>query len=83
MEWWIHDTSSVGDKTAHLLSHTFTEATEDRVHGIIKGYIEDNPKKIQELARPWLKRKNTTVSDYVHFIVEKGSKLDELALMIF
>ena len=45
MEWWMHDTSSVGGKTAHLLSHTFTEAMEDRVRGIIKGYIEDNPKK--------------------------------------
>ena len=65
------------------LSHTFTEVTEDRVHRIIKGYIEDNPKKIQELAGPWLKRKKTTVSDYVNFIVEKGSKFDELALIIF
>ena len=83
MEWWMHDTSSVGDKTAHLLSHTFTEATEDCVHGIIKGYIEDNLKKIQELAGPWLKWKKTTVSDYVNFIVEKGSKFDELAVMIF
>ena len=79
----MHDPSSVGDKTAHLLSHTFTEATEDRVHGIIKGYIEANPKKIQELARPWLKRKKTKVSDYVKFIIERGSKFDELALMIF
>ena len=77
MERWMHDTSSVGDKTAHLLCHTFTEATEDRIHGIIKGYIEDNPKKIQELAGPWLKWKKTTVSDYVNFIVEKGSKFDE------
>ena len=83
MEWWMHDTLSVGDKTAHLLSHTFTKTMEDRVHGIIKGYIEDNPKKIQELAGPWLKRKKTTVSDYVDFIVEKGSKFDKLALMIF
>ena len=79
----MHDPSSVGDKTAHLLSHTFTEATEDRVHGIIKGFIEDNPKKIQELAGPWLKRKKTTVSDYVNFIIVRGSKFDELALMIF
>ena len=79
----MHDPSSVGDKTAHLLSHTFTEATEDCVHGIIKGYIEANPKKIQELAGPWLKRKKTTVSDYVNFIIERGSKFDELALMIF
>ena len=53
------------------------------MHGIIKGYIEDNPKKIQELAGPWLKCKKTTVSDYVNFIVERGSKFDELALMIF
>ena len=83
MERWMHDPSSAGDKTAHLLSHTFTEATEDRVRGIIKGYIEDNPKKTQELAGPWLKRKKTTVSDYVNFIVERGSKFDELALMIF
>ena len=79
----MHDPSSVGDKTAHLLSHTFTEATEDRVRGIIKGYIEDNPEKIKELAGPWLKHKKTTVSDYVNFIVERGSKFDELALMIF
>ena len=79
----MHDPSSAGDKTAHLLSHTFTDATEDRVYGIIKGYIEANPKKIQELARPWLKRKKTTVSDYVNFIIERGSKFDELALMIF
>ena len=79
----MHDTSAVGDKTAHLLSHTFTEATEDRVRGIIKGYIEDNPKKIQQLAGPWLKRKKTTVSDYVNFKVAKGLKFDELALMIF
>ena len=35
------------------------------------------------MAGPWLKRKKTTVSDYVNFIVEKGSKFDELALMIF
>ena len=83
MERCMHDPSSAGDKTAHLLSHTFTEATEDRVRGIIKGYIEDNPKKTQELAGPWLKRKKTTVSDYVNFIVERGSKFDELALMIF
>ena len=83
MERWMHDPSSAGDKTAHLLSHTFTEATEDRVRGIIKGYIEDNPKKTQELAGPWLKRKKTTVSDYVNFIVERDSKFDELALMIF
>ena len=82
MEQWMHDTSSVGDKTAHLLSHTFTEATEDHIRGIIKGYIEDNPPK-KELARPWLKWKKTTVSDYINFIVEKGSKFDELALMIF
>ena len=79
----MHDPSLAGDKTAHLLSHTFTEATEDRVCGIIKGYIEANPKKIQELAGPWLKRKKTTVSDYVNFIIERGSKFDELALMIF
>ena len=79
----MYDPSSAGDKTAHLLSHTFTEATEDRVRGIIKGYIQDNPKKTQELAGPWLKRKKTTVSDYVNFIVERGSKFDELALMIF
>ena len=79
----MHDPSSAGDKTAHLLSHTFTEATEDRVRGIIKGYIEDNPEKIKELARPWLKCKKTTVSDYVNFIVERGSKFNELALMIF
>ena len=79
----MHDPSLAGDKTAHLLSHTFTEATEDRVHGIIKGYIEANPKKIQELAGPWLKQKKTTVSDYVNFIIERGSKFDELALMIF
>ena len=52
MERWMHDTSSVGDKTAHLLPHTFTETTEDHVHGIINGYIEDNPKKNQELAGP-------------------------------
>ena len=75
----MHDPSSVGDKTAHLLSHTFTDATEDRVHGIIKGYIEANPKKIQELAGPLLKRKKTTVSDYVNFIIKRGL----LALMIF
>ena len=79
----MHDPSSAGDKTAHLLLHTFTEATEDGVRGIIKGYIEDNPEKIKELAGPWLKRKKTTVSDYVNFIVERGSKFDELALMIF
>ena len=79
----MHDPSSVGDKTAHLLSHTFTEAMEDRVRGIIKGYIEDNPQKIQELAGPWLKQKKTTVSDYVNFIIERGSKFDKLALMIF
>ena len=79
----MHDPSSVGDKTAHLLSHTFIEATEDRVHGIIKGYIEDNPRKIQELAGPWLKWKKTMVSDNVNFIIERGSKFDELALMIF
>ena len=83
MERWMHDTSSVGDKTAHLLSHTFTEAMEDCVCRIIKGYIEDNPKKNQELARPWLKQKKIMVSDYVNFIVEKGSKFYELALMIF
>ena len=83
MEQWMHDTSSVGDKTAHLLSHTFTKATEDRVCRIIKGYIEDNSKKIQELAGPWLKLKKTTVSDYVNFIVEKGLKFKELALMMF
>ena len=79
----MHDPSSARDKTAHLLSHTFTEATEDHVCGIIKGYIEANPKKIQELAGPWLKWKKTTVSDYVNFIIERGSKFDELALMIF
>ena len=79
----MHDPSSAGDKTAHLLSHTFTEAMEDHVCRIIKGYIEANPKKIQELARPWLKRKKTTVSDYVNFIIERGSKFNELALMIF
>ena len=79
----MHDPSSAGDKTAHLLSHTFTDATEDCVCGIIKGYIEANPKKIQELAGPWLKRKKTTVSDYVNFIIERGSKFDKLALMIF
>ena len=79
----MHDPSLAGDKTAHLLSHTFTEATEDRVCGIIKGYIEANPKKIQELAGPWLKQKKTMVSDYVNFIIERGSKFDELALMIF
>ena len=79
----MHDPSSAGDKTAHLLSHTFTDATEDRVRRIIKGYIEANPEKIQELAGPWLKRKKTTVSDYVNFIIERGSKFDELALMIF
>ena len=83
MENWMHDTSSVGDKTAHLLSHTFTKATEDRIHGIIKGYIEDNPDKIQQLAGPWLKHKKTTISDYVDFIIKKGSKFDELTLMIF
>ena len=71
----MHDPSSAGDKTAHLLSHTFTKATEDRVRGIIKGYIEDNPEKIKELAGPWLKRKKTTVTDYVNFIVEKGLKI--------
>ena len=79
----MYDTYSVGDKTAHLLSHTFTEATEDCICGIIKGYIEDNPEKIQQLARPWLKCKKTTISDYVDFIVKKGSKFNELALMIF
>ena len=79
----MQDPSSAGDKTAHLLSHTFTEATEDRVRGIIGGYIEDNPEKIQELAGPWLKHKKMTVSDYVNFIVERGSKFDEFALMIF
>ena len=79
----MHDPSSAGDKTLHLLSHTFTKATEDRVHGIIKGYIEANPKKIQELAGQWLKQKKTMVSDYVNFIIERGSKFDELALMIF
>ena len=51
MERWMHDTSSVGDKTAHLLCHTFTEATEDCVHGIIKGYIEDNPKKNSRIGQ--------------------------------
>ena len=79
----MHDPSSAGDKTAHLLLHTFTKATEDQVRGIIKGYIEDNPEKIKELAGPWLKRKKNTVSDYVNFIVERGSKFNELALMIF
>ena len=79
----MHHPSSVGDKTEHLLSHTFTEATQDHVHGIIKGYIEANPKKIQELARPWLKWKKTMVSDYVNFIIERGSNFNELALMIF
>ena len=79
----MHDPSSAGDKTAHLLSHTFTEATEDRVHRIIKGYIEANPEKIPELAGPWLKWKKTMVSDYVNFIIERGSKFDELPLMIF
>ena len=83
MERWMHNTSSVGDKTAHLLSHTFTTATEDRVRGIIKGYIEDNPDKIQQLAGPWLKCKKTTILDYVDFIIKRGSKFDELALMIF
>ena len=83
MEQWIHDTSSVGDKTACLLSHAFTGATGDRVHRIIKGYIEDNPDKIQQLAGPWLKRKKTMISDYVDIIIKKGSKFDELALMIF
>ena len=63
----MHDPSSAGDKTTHLLSHTFIEAMEDRVHVIIKGYIENNPRKIQELAGPWLKWKKTTVSDYVNF----------------
>ena len=53
------------------------------MRGIIKGYIEANPKKIQELAGPWLKWKKTTVSDYVNFIIERGSKFDKLALMIF
>ena len=79
----MHDPSSAGDKTAHLLSHTFTQATEDSVRGIIKCYIEANPQKIQELAGPWLKQKKTTVLDYVNFIIERGSKFDELALMIF
>ena len=82
MEQWMHDTSSVGDKTAHLLSHTFTTATEDRVHGIIKGYIEDNLDKIQQIAGPWLKRKKTTILDYFDFIITRGPKFDELALMI-
>ena len=45
MECWMHNTSAVGDKTAHLLSHTFTEATEDHIRGIIQGYIEDNQNK--------------------------------------
>ena len=40
----MHDPSSAGDKTAQLLSHTFTEAMEDHVRRIIKGYIEANPK---------------------------------------
>ena len=67
----------------HTSSPTpFTDATEDRVRGIIKGYMRPI-RKIQELARPWLKRKKTTVSDYVNFIIERGSKFDELALMIF
>ena len=35
------------------------------------------------MAGPWLKQKKTTVSDYVNFIIERGSKLDELASMIF
>ena len=31
IECWMHDPSLAGDKIAHLLSHTFTEATEDQV----------------------------------------------------
>ena len=80
MECWKHDTSSVGNKTTQLLSHTFTEAREHRVHGIIKGYIEDNPEKIQQLASPWLKCKKATISDYIDFIIKKGSNLMSLLL---
>ena len=83
MEWWMNNTSSVGHKTAHLLSHTFTEATEDRVCGIIKGYIEDNLDKIQQLAGPCLNARRQPFQITLIFIIKKGSKFDELALMIF
>ena len=47
MEWWMQDTSSVGDKTVHLLSHTFTKAMEDHVPEQSKVTLRTIPKKFK------------------------------------
>ena len=72
-----------GDKTPHVLSHIFESADEKSPRDLIVVWIEKNPEAMQRLAGPWLRMKKYNVADYKAFIGRRGSKFDELAIVIF
>ena len=49
---FMADTQCIGDKTPHLLSHTFTSTNEDIMRGIVKAYIENNPEEATKTKWP-------------------------------
>ena len=50
---------------------------------MIVTWIKKNTEALWGLAADWLRMKNYTVADYNTFIGRRGSKFDELALVIF
>ena len=86
MQWMsrnMNDPLVNGDKTPHLLSHIFEAADEKTTRSLIVTWIEKNTEALRGLAADWLRMKNYNVADYNAFIGRRGSKFDELALVIF
>ena len=86
MQWMsrnMNDPLVDGDKTPHLLSHIFEAADEKTTRSLIVTWIEKNTEALRGVAADWLMMKNYNVADYNTFIGRRGSKFDELALVIF
>ena len=79
----ISEEETVGDRTAHMLSHFATGLNDELVRDIISTIIFERKNDIEEVSRSWLNKKGTNLEGYKKNIIRKGVKLDELGITLF
>ena len=79
----ISEEETVGDRTAHMLSHYATGLNDELVRDIISTIIFERKNEIEEVSRSWLKTKGINLEGYTRNVSRKGVKLDELGITLF
>ena len=73
---------NTGDETLHILGH-YTKKTDVELWQYLQKWISMHMSFVAKVGKSVLERKGISVEDYVTTLVQPGTKLDELGILIF